>query len=484
MFDEILHVMHERVLRLERLAVTQLAGSEQWDEGGEESETPVWEWREEALKNDEDQMKKWKKYFRISKTKEQKSMSERLEEMQIVQTAGIINYDKVIPRLKENISAWLKNNKSNRVGQDDDSYVMCTELFSGEKLKGFFPFLFLLDIDPHVHEEETESVLSHLKKDIKMRETFENRTFLTRCGGLANIHAHTIPALFIQHHLVSLENPNMEFHVLCHGYDFETDNSDWSWTMKWDYDEDDYVAKSTFNEMEFATFVLESEALRKIRRRKISKSLRRICIWLKTQEHVCLFCWDEYRDKDVFSHVLHICDNMEAYRSMLNHKVFKEGWEQALINTATVQSREELHWGQSPIDAHDIILKDDFLCVSFMSRCTLMLATFEAIFWDGNIQGAWKKRIGKLKMVYRQFEIDIFEFISKMIKKGCIVLFPPEFDAKFVNINAASLVVMDEKGICTSYHYAGVEKKFTTKKIKDVRPTCVVSEQFKEDALD
>ena len=86
-------------------------------------------------------------------------------------------------------------------------------------------------------------------------------------------------------------------------------------------------------------------------------------------------------------------------------------------------------------------------------------------------------------MVYRQFEIDIFEFISKMIKKGCIVLFPPEFDAKFVNINAASLVGMEEKGICTSYHNAGVEKKFTTRKIKDVRPSCVVSSQFNEDAL-
>ena len=66
-----------------------------------------------------------------------------------------------------------------------------------------------------------------------------------------------------------------------------------------------------------------------------------------------------------------------------------------------------------------------------------------------------------------------------MINKGHIILFPPELDAKFVNINSISLMVMEQKGVCTYYHYAGTEKKFTVTKLKEVRPTCVISSQCK-----
>lgn len=481
MFGEILHVMHERVLRLERLAVTRLAGSEQWDSdssdqdstdsGESREESSVQEWELKALENDKQQLKKWLRYFDMAKTEEQESMSKKLEETTIENTTPYIDYMKVIPAQNKNIEVWLGNNTDNREIKHYKSCMLNRVLFSRATLKGFFPFLGF-DISDFSDQNTTHS-----------QEDVINRTFLAGDGGMINLHSHTIPALFIQNHLISLQNPSMEFHVLCHGFHFSIENWEWGWEWGWDEYTRKFEDHQSSNHRYFAAALLDSEALKKIRSRTFSKDLRRICIWLQTRSHVCMLCWDEYRERKQSRHFFHVCDNMDTRYSYLEFEDFKEGFEDALMEREIVQDSTELYWGFGPLHQPDMIMDEDFLCVSFMTRYTLILSMFEGFFVDAGIWRSFRGKIGDLKMIYRQFEIDIFEFITEMTNKGNIVLFTPELDAKFMNINSMSLVVMGKHGICASYHYAGVEKKFTTRKIKDVRPSCVVSEQFNEDAL-
>ena len=142
-----------------------------------------------------------------------------------------------------------------------------------------------------------------------------------------------------------------------------------------------------------------------------------------------------------------------------------------------MQDYDELYWTDPMLGEDEIYLNNDFLCVSYMTRCTLILSMFEGLFFDFSIKRTDKEKIGELRLVYRQFEIDTFEFMTKMINKGHIVLFSSSLDAKFVDINEICLAVMDQKGICKFYRYAGPKKKYVTGDLSDVQPVCLISSQ-------
>ena len=458
-----------QVSRLEGLSVTSLKSRDTWesdesersdssdqestDSSEEEEESSVQEWEEKALDNDNQQLKRWLRYFDMAKTEEQESMSKKLENTTIEDTTPNIDYMKVIPVQNKNIETWLAHNTNNREIKQDQTCMHSRDLFSRGKLRGFDPFCKV-----------------NLLKG-------QQKTFLSGDGGMNSLHAHSIPALFIQNHIISLQNPNMEFHVLCHGFHYSVYNWRWGWELEWDVYGQKHENNPSSNHRYFAASLLDSEALKKIRSETSSKDIRRICIWLQTSGHVCMLCWDEYRERKQLRHVFHVCDNVDTENSPLNFEDFKEGFQDALMERHIVRNSREMYWGFGPLQDPWMIVEEDFLCVSFMTRYTLILSMFEGFFVDAGLWIHFQGEMGDLKLIYRQFEIDLFEFITEMTNRGNIVLFTPEMDAMFLNINSMSLVVMGKHGIGASYHYAGVEKKFTTKKIEDVSPTCVVSSQ-------
>jgi hypothetical protein len=427
---------------------------------------PLDVWFASARRNDKKQKQKWDAYFDMKMTPEQLEYAKNLQHRTVSSMSGLIDYIGILKEQNSLITQWAGKTPDNIDTKEDDRRMTLRTLSSSGRLKGFFPFSSVNDgidekHDPEPSSDPLEAILKRLQR-LSTRKA--HSTFLTEEGGLLKMHAHSIPALFIRPHLAALTNPNIDFHVLCHGFRFTAEQEEWGWSTVYNLMSEEFEEKPVRNEYELAALLLDSPALKKIRGTSTPKTLRRICIWLQTKEHVAMFCWDEYRLSSGRVHEFALCDNLGARTSFLDHQSFRYGFERALTERS-IALDDEKDWSTHAFDPDYMKVQDDFLCTSYMARYTLISSMFEALLFA---KTATQRKyaaldLGGLKMVYRQFEHDLFDFMKTKTKEKKIVLLSPSLDASFVDVNAISLVAMDVNGACASYFYAGSTRKFVAR---------------------
>jgi hypothetical protein len=405
---------------------------------------PFDQWLEAAFMRDDVQMHRWTRYFKIrdKMTSRDIQVAKRLENGPI---ALGFAYDEPIAMMNQTILEWKGRSESNVDMEEDQERMEWRTLSDSGGLKGFFPFNVPMPDSDSESEHDAPQVFSFLERD----------------GGLSTLHAHVIPALFIQNHLAALKNPAMDFHVMCHGFRYRMGKNElWGWTLSPDW-YGELVPVRSSNEHKLALSLLDSQEFQNILTQPSTKSVRRICIWLMIRGHVAMLCWDEYRLPDETHHIFAICDNLIDGGGELNYKNFMLGFETAL-EERHIAVGEPRQWNNSACCPYQMKVEHDFLCSSFMARYTVMLSVFESFFYlNYDARGKFADlAMGEIKWVYRNFEIDLFCFITDMAAVQKIVLFSPSLDAAFLNIDSVSLVVMDVNGSCTSYKYDGKAREF------------------------
>ena len=435
--------------------------SEQTDDSIDPADSAFENWKHESEVNDQVMLVKWKAYFNPDKiTSEIGDVIEALSRTTIRgYTRGMINYTKSRRVQAENITRW-SSAKRGEVIPDNNQFQFNTTLMSEGRLMGFDFFQAdVLDTDAPsispagVLDIRTPPWITRLKHS--RVKSHENGSLIAEDGGFSTQHAHTIPALFLRHHLRSLQNPHIELHVLCHGFKYtETD------MQTWGYDYTHMAAVDNYRDM--LRLLFHSDDLNQIRQNVITTPIRRILIWMMLNEHVALFCWDEFKEHNHWKHAICLYDNLDPSFLDIDE-----------LQTAFIKVHNDITG--SPIDKDHVFctglhddgyglfeLSKDFVCVSFMARCTLYLGMFEsAVTALDRLVLSDERILEILRAVYTKFETDLHSFVETRTKSGDIILFPAALDSKFLNINSIRLVTLNShSGVIREHVYYGMKNGF------------------------
>jgi hypothetical protein len=451
----------------------------QEDDGGEgvedERELFFSRWFNNALMSDSVLFKTWSDIFKIRPASQGRRKTHatnrrtggRIEPPQELNTSRIfrrvaVDYRKVYKEQAELEIQWTKESKDHSIATDDNLTDFKT--FSVSKnLKGvsFLKEIIESGIDSH---EEEDPYASIIQGD----------------GGFVLKYSHTVPALFLRGAFLT-SNPNMDFHVLCHGFNWTNDLFEWGWSYHAPTQEFERGGMDTDNFEQLSIYLLESPELKKIRQKTIQSNLRRICIWMEFHSHVAVLCWDELKELTLFKHHFTVYCNMGGETMDVN--AFKKGLEKVLRTKQILNEDEDMRFHVEYVELGFFRTKIDFGCVSVMARSSLVLSWFEGFNFDVMLIRKMKEMetttlaFHHMRDKYVLFEKQLFDFISKQSQKGNLILFPPSLNARFVNALDISLVAMDMQGNCIEYVFFGDTYGFQKKDFNPPKPEarCVIS---------
>ena len=437
----------------------------------EEDDYDKWEFN--MIRQDDVQFKKWVKYFRPRLTMDQIRTSDMLRVMpNVYSLTKHLDYIVLFQKNEQLMKTWKEEKKQRNI-------------WKGRRVNLYIDVLNTIDdgiIGFNFFNENIRRTLQLLgqnpsKRALKKFQEEANVPFMTS-GGFYGKYAHTIPALFLHHHLQMLRNEHIDFHVVCQGFKFKGHRNLIGYEQYYNTSSSEYDLISTMNYDEQIQRMLNSKTVKSIRQNPIDvkrHTIRRICFWMQTEAHVFIVCWDEFAIPNCFHHVLSIIDNLYP-ESMIEEDLFCRAFEKAI---RLVEGKEEKNASDS--DGSDqseetvfiqwfntnwtwlVPVEKDFICVSFMARCTLYLSMFEGALLERTIIPKLvdnQPLLEHLQMIYRQFELDVYHFTSHKVAQGYIILFPSTLNTQYLEVNQITLMTMDAHGNCKEYRYHGMKYKF------------------------
>ena len=436
------------------------------------------QWLFNANRHDNIQLEKWRKYFNPALTMDQIRTSDRLRRMPSISSiTEDFDYVDIFKKNEQLMKTWkLENSPLRNIWKERDLNLRIDVLNTVDK--GLIGFNFFNEIIRR-HLRLLEPNPS--KKLLRRFQNDRNHTFINDNGSFYEKYCFTIPALFLQHHLQTLQNEHLDFHVVCQGFKFESVKNVLGYEQRYNVYAEQLELMAVRNYDKQIQAMVTSETVRRIRQNPIDSqryTIRRICFWINTKDHVFVVCWDEYAVPTVVQHMLSIIDNMYP-ESMVEIDQLREAFEKAIrliekeesytSDTDSVVSDQsnqiyyiKFQWYNLDWTRH-VPFEKDFICVSFMARCTLYLSMFEGAIFNFKFDKKLyenKPLLEHLQMVYRQFEIDLYCFTRDRVNKGYIVLFPSTLNTRYLEVNQITLMTMDVHGNCKEYRYYGIKYRF------------------------
>ena len=434
--------------------------TETTEDSEEETQSKFATWFFSACKKDTALIKAWKKCFQ-----HEEGINNTHSEKIIKAVPGNLNYRKIFIQQLNLEKKWCQT-PGNKSDLSSDHLSFKTFLCSGE-IKGF----------AFLKESEDPDTLTFEKTDSSPEQN-DFKTIIQGDGGFLTKYSHTVPALFLQTAFANANNLDIDFHLLCHGFKYNSEMFEWGWSYSSGYATNpDGV--STDNWVDFAGHLLTSDDLKEIRKTELTKNIRRICIWMQLHKHVITLCWDEFRNYDTFKHYFTIYCNMG--NDVTDVKGIMTGIKEVLRNKEIIQNNENIEYADEVVDRGFFRTDIDFACVSVMARCGLYLSWFESAHLNPSLtsiinnQKETEEDFKSMRKKYELFEIDLFNFIETQSETNHLILLPPSLNAHFVNTSKILLVTMNMKSDCTEYKYFGEKHKFQRINSNQIPRKCVIS---------
>jgi hypothetical protein len=273
-------------------------------------------------------------------------------------------------------------------------------------------------------------------------------------GGFFGRYAHILPALFLNQFIKQNTRVDMQYSVICHGYDYAGD-------------------EETFDKsyaIEMAKNLIKSKAFRDVLRKwyrveMVTKdggvakradflldwrkyAVRRVCIWLMTKDHVFAVVWEKHKNLDIVYPIDNYNDN--PYRVWFIESFvekIRSIEEKALsLRIHTERNRfVDLEYTESIVSADEVPVEGTLACVSFMARCSAFLCTFEGYtdFLTDVPRQLANVFIRDFSVAYRSFEDKLFELLQREQDSGRCLWLPKDLNCKFINIDNVHLMSVD-----------------------------------------
>lgn len=263
----------------------------------------------------------------------------------------------------------------------------------------------------------------------------------TESGGFKPIYSQCIPAIVLNSLIPQVKSPLIDLHVFCRGFkDIKNVDLD--------------IYNDISNNVEYRAAAQKP---------LIPGITRRICLWVRLEDHVFMIVWDsKIIEGGEAQHECYTADCSEIhtmsnsimtslYIGMLSQFVGGAGKVSRLGNRIT-SSEIRVDYG-------------GLVCVSFVARATLYLSMLVdplantrmiidvSHFAEGNRLDAF---------IYRCFERHLYDFVSHNTKQGNIVMFNPKnMYEHFINIQNVQLIMeYGDGGAIHTVIYNGLQHGF------------------------
>ncbi len=248
-------------------------------------------------------------------------------------------------------------------------------------------------------------------------------------------YCHITFALFLNQILKCIHNPNIDFHVLCQGQGYGSDERWYETRTPSDIEEMNKTCTR------ISEYISKSNAFQTINK---GTAPQRIIVWLKIFKHALAIGWDVQNAEDDTKKIkIYLIDN--RYRS--SQDIPERNFEYVLL--LSFSSMLQTVYGcpceiqAKPITSiKDIPVAEDFKCATFVARATLYISQIRDPFGGGGdednlnsiskvIDIHWQKAINLI------FENMLLEFCTEKIKNQKKILTLPRLvlSSKFININ-------------------------------------------------
>ena len=275
-----------------------------------------------------------------------------------------------------------------------------------------------------------------------------------RDAGFSRRYGHVLPALFLNRFIETNTPINIQYSVICHGFDY-TDGEE------------------IFNDVyadQMAEHLMKSRAFRDVLKKWYSVEIinqygkcernaqfelgwgafqvRRVCIWLMTNDHVFAVVWEKQENLDII-YPMDNYDDDNPYRALFIKSFMKKI---GLIGKGNLSLRKHTN-RQKFVQLEYLIsiVSDDLVetpcylaCVSFMARCAAFLCSFTSYrdFYVTDIMF----NLGTTRdfsVAYRSFEDSLFLLLEHAQTEGRCIWFPIGLNCKFLNINNVHIMSVD-----------------------------------------